>query len=154
LYVAEPPELAVADVDDVPTEKPGAEPVPVSPTDNGELAALPVTVSVALSEPASDGLKTTESEQACPAAAVEPQLLVVVKSAALMPETAMRIEVSGALPGLVRVTVWTPDATPSTVPGKVMLLEERARPGTPTMPMSEIVSGAKLAAGVTVRKEV
>ena len=66
--------------------------------------ALSATLSVALRVPVADGLKITEMEQLAPAATLDPQVLVWVKSLALVPETETLVTLNAALPVLFSVT--------------------------------------------------
>lgn len=109
-------------------------------------------LSVALSDVGRDGLKTTATEQDCPAARLEPQALVKLKSAAFRPDRVRASEVRGALPELVRVTVWAAEATPSTVLGKTRALGERITLKVP-VPVKLMASGGKAPGSVTVRAE-
>jgi hypothetical protein len=66
--------------------------------------ALSATLRVALRVPVATGLKVTLIVQLAPAATLDPQVLVWVKSPALVPETETLVTLSDALPVLVRVT--------------------------------------------------
>lgn len=83
----------------------GAWPVPVSATVWGELVALSTTVRVAVSVPATDGVKVMERVQVAPAATLLPQVLVWLKVAAFVPLRLMELMASVAEPVLVSVTV-------------------------------------------------
>ena len=80
-------------------------PVPVSAMDCATGALLEMA-TCAENAAASEGLKVTEMVQLAPAATDAPQVLVSGKFQALVPVTAMPVSSSGALPVLVRVTVW------------------------------------------------
>ena len=85
---------------------PGAMPEPVRATVCGEPLALSVTVRVAVCRPVAVGVKVTEMLQLSPAPSDAPQPLVVANSAAFVPVRLMVLMLSGAVPPLVRVTVW------------------------------------------------
>jgi hypothetical protein len=89
-----------------------------------------------------------------PAATLEPQVLVEVKSAAFAPDKVRTIEVRGALPKLVRVIAWAADATPSAVLPKAGALEERVRLGAGPVPDRLTASGGALPVSVAARAEV
>jgi hypothetical protein len=66
--------------------------------------ALSATLSVALRVPVAAGVKVTLIVQLEPAATLDPQVLVCVKSLALVPETETLVTLNAAFPLLVRVT--------------------------------------------------
>ena len=66
--------------------------------------ALSATLSVALRVPVAAGVKVTLIVQLEPAATLDPQVLVCVKSPALVPETETLVTLNAAFPLLVRVT--------------------------------------------------
>ena len=82
----------------------GAVPLPERLTACGLPMALSVMLIDALRPPAAAGLKVTLMTQLAPAATLDPQLLVWVKSPGFVPETAMLLTVKAALPVLLRVT--------------------------------------------------
>ncbi len=71
----------------------GGAPVPVKFAVCGLFVALSVTVNVALSVPTIVGANATSIEQLAPAASVEPQLFVCVKSPLLVPVIATLVSV-------------------------------------------------------------
>jgi hypothetical protein len=79
-------------------------PVPVRLTFQ-ELWKESVTVTAAVRAPEALGLNVTLMAQLAPAATLDPQLLVSVKSVALLPVTATLLMLRVALPELVMVTV-------------------------------------------------
>ncbi len=68
--------------------------------------ALLTTETEAERGPAEVGVKVTEIVQLAPTATVVPQLLVSLKSAALVPVTAMPLIESAAVPVLDNVSIW------------------------------------------------
>ena len=81
-----------------------AVPVPERLTDWGLPVALSATLRVALRVPVAEALKVTLIVQFEPAATLDPQVLVWVKSPALVPETETLVTLKDALPLLVKVT--------------------------------------------------
>jgi hypothetical protein len=79
-------------------------PVPERLTVCGLPVASSATLREALRVPVAAGLKVTLIVQLAPAATLDPQVLVWVKSPALVPETETLVTLSDALPVLVRVT--------------------------------------------------
>ena len=75
-----------------------AIPVPLSAAVWGAPAALSVTVSVAVKLAADAGVKVTAMVQEASIASELPQLLVWLKSAALVPVMAMLVMASAAVP--------------------------------------------------------
>src|SRR3982751_5425675 len=75
---------------------------------------------VAVRVPAANGAKVTEIVQLEPAANDDPQPVVAVKSAALLPVIPTEIPVSASAAGFVRVSVCAADLEPT-----VVLLHER-----------------------------
>jgi hypothetical protein len=61
---------------------------------------------VAVRVPSAAGVKVTLILQLAPAATLEPQVFVAVKSVAFVPVTAILLRVSGAVPVLLSVTLW------------------------------------------------
>jgi hypothetical protein len=84
----------------------GAVPVPVSLTLWALWKNPSVRETAALKDPVALGVKVTLMLQSLPAGILDPQLLVSVKSAALVPETVMLVTLKAAPPELVRVIVW------------------------------------------------
>ena len=80
--------------------------MPVKFTMWGEPVALSAMATEANRLPAADGLKVTETVQLAPAATLTPQVLVWLKSAALVPVTATLVMDSAALPEFETVIVW------------------------------------------------
>ena len=66
--------------------------------------ALSATLRVALRVPVATGLKVTLIVQFEPAATLDPQVLVSVKSLALVPKTETLVTPNDALPVFVKVT--------------------------------------------------
>ena len=64
---------------------------------------MSATVRVAVRAPGAAGLKVTLMLHLAPAATLDPQVLVWVKSLAFEPESAMLVTLKAALPELVRV---------------------------------------------------
>jgi hypothetical protein len=89
-------------------------PAPLSATVCGLPEALSEMVSVPVLDPPIVGVKVTEMTQFEPALRVVPQVLVWEKS----PPAVMLVIVSGELPMLISVTVWTV-LVPSRCAGKV-----------------------------------
>ena len=84
---------------------PAEAPVPVRVTDCGLLVALSVNRSVADRAPLAVGLNTTDAEQLAPATIVELQeFLLMLKSAALVPEIATPVNVTDEDVALVMST--------------------------------------------------
>ena len=73
---------------------------------------MSVTDSVAVREPVRTGVKVTLMEHEVPAASVEPQLFVWVKSPWLAPVMLMPVMVNGPVPALVRLTACAGLAVP------------------------------------------
>jgi hypothetical protein len=90
----------------------GAVAVPVSEIVCGEPAALSFTVSVAVSVPVAVGANVTAMLQEAPVASDAPQMLVLAKTALLVPVRLMPVIVSGALPVLVSVAFCAADVAP------------------------------------------
>jgi hypothetical protein len=88
-------------------------PVPERLTECGLPVALSEIVTDAMRLPLAEGLKVTLIVQAAPAVTLEPQLLVWVKSLALVPETAIEAMLKSAVPELVRVTTWAAPLVPT-----------------------------------------
>jgi hypothetical protein len=80
-------------------------------------------------------------EQVCPAATVEPQVVVKEKSVAFAPERVGASEFRGAVPEFVRVIVCAPEATPWTVLPKTRALGERVALGEVPVPVRVTDSG-------------
>ena len=72
----------------------------------------------------------TDMVQLLPAATDPPQLLVTLKSAASVPVAPILVTLSGALPGLVKVTVLAVLVPPTFVLGNVRDVVERVALGT------------------------
>jgi len=87
-----------------PVPPPVLVPVPVRPTD-GSPTEVAVTESVAERDPLAPGVKVMLIVQPAPAAMLEPQLFVSVKSLGSAPVIEMPVRVKVALPVLVNVTV-------------------------------------------------
>ena len=80
--------------------------MPLKVTLCGEPAALSAMATEADRLPAAEGLKVTESVQLAAAASEVPQVLVWLKSEALVPVIATLVMDSAALPALETVIVW------------------------------------------------
>ena len=80
--------------------------MPVKLTMWGEPVALSVMPTEPDRLPAADGLKMTETVQLAPAATLTPQVLVWLKSAALVPVIATLVMDNAALPEFETVMVW------------------------------------------------
>ena len=107
-YVAVPPALTVAEVEDpaaAATEK--SSPVPDSATLCGLPAALSVMLKAADRAPPAVGLNVTLIVQLAPALRELPQLSVCAKSFVSLPVIAMPLMVSAALPVFFKLTVCT-----------------------------------------------
>ncbi len=91
----------------------GSSPVPDSPTVC--VLSMSATVSFPVCTPAAVGRNVTLMAHVALAASCVVQLLLSTNA----PLTVTAIPVSGLPPLFVRVTVWTADVTPITVPGKV-----------------------------------
>jgi len=81
-------------------------PVPERLTVCGLPVASSATLREALRVPVAAGLKVTLIVQFEPAATLDSQVLVWVKSLALVPETVTLVTLKEALPVLVRITDW------------------------------------------------
>lgn len=97
---------------------PGVEPLPVSATVWGLFVALSVICRVAVSAPATLGLKTRLKVQLAPAARVEPQVVAdCEKSPAFVPVNFVLMLLRVVDVPLVRVTIWAELVVPNvTVP--------------------------------------
>ena len=84
----------------------GPVPVPLSGTVCGLPEALSVTVRDAARDPIAVGRKVTVMEQFPPTATLVPQVLVWLKSPALVPVIVMLVMLSEAAPVSDRVTIW------------------------------------------------
>ena len=84
----------------------GATPVPVTVTLCGEPAALSAMATEADRLPAAEGLKVTETVQLAATASEVPQVLVWLKSAALVPVIVTLVIDSAAVPEFETVIVW------------------------------------------------
>ena len=80
-------------------------PVPVRLTACGLPVASSAIESEAARLPLAAGVKVTLIVQLAPAATLDPQVLVWVKSPALEPEIEMPVTLKAALPVLVKVTI-------------------------------------------------
>jgi hypothetical protein len=81
-------------------------PVPLSAPLLGDPVALSETETEAERAPAEVGVKAIEIVQLAPTATLVPQLFVSLKSAALVPVTAMPVIESAAVPVLDTVSLW------------------------------------------------
>jgi hypothetical protein len=113
----------------------GAVPVPVMLAVCEPPLALSVKVTTAVRVPRAAGLKVTATAQLAPAATLEPQLFVWVKSLALVPESAMLVMLKAALPELVRVRFWAAPVAPTAWPAKVRLEGDRVTAGEVPVPV-------------------
>src|SRR5579862_266390 len=87
--------------------------------------------------PVAEGLKMTEMEQLEPAATLDPQVLVWVKSLALEPETATLVTLNDALPVLVTFTDWAELAAPTGWLANARELVERLTAQAAAVPVPE-----------------
>ena len=135
---------AVALNERLPGDKPaaGASPVPLRVTFCGDPAALSAMLSAAAREPKAVGLKVTVMAQLPFAATLAPHLLVCENEVALVPEMliAVLLNVSGALPVLVNVTVCVA-VEPTAVFAKFRLVAGRLTAAPVPTPLSETVCG-------------
>ena len=92
---------------------PEASPVPLKPIVCGLPAALSVMVTEAVRGPVWAGLKVTVMVQLAPIARPVPQVLVWLKSAALVPVTAMLLMVNARPLGLESVTFFVALVVPT-----------------------------------------
>jgi uncharacterized protein YaaW (UPF0174 family) len=106
-----------------------ANPVPLSATVCGELAALSAKLSVAVSAPVAAGLKVTVTAQEALTASVALQVLVCVNDVGLVPPMLTPVTVMEALPELVSVTDCVADEELIAVEEKVRLVVERVVAG-------------------------
>jgi hypothetical protein len=90
-----------------------ANPEPLNEIVCGEPAALSVIVTDALRLPAAGGVNLTEMLQLPPANTTAPQVVVRVKSAALVPVSAMLAMERLPLPVLLNVTIFGTLAIPT-----------------------------------------
>ncbi len=130
----------------------GAVPVPDKALVCGEPAALSATESVAVKLAAEAGVKTTEMVQVAPAASEEPQVLVWLKSAGLVPVRVMPEMVSAPLPVLLSVAFCAALAVPA-VDVKVSVAgvsEAAGAAAVVPVPESDAVWGELEALSVTV----
>jgi len=129
-------------------------PVPVSVAVCGELAALSVTVRVALKVAAEVGVKVTEMVQVEDTASVEPQVVVWAKSEGLAPVSEIPVMLSTALPVFESVRVCAAEVVPAVVLGKVSVPPDKeatgAGAGVP-VPVSAAVCGEPVELSATVR---
>jgi hypothetical protein len=84
---------------------PEAAPVPARLTDCGLPVALSVRLRAAVRDPLAAGVKVTLIVHLAPAATLDPQLLVCVKSLESTPVIPMLVMLKAALPVLLSVTV-------------------------------------------------
>jgi hypothetical protein len=84
----------------------GAVPVPERPTVWGLPVALSVMATLAVRLPVAEGLKVTLMLQLALAARLAGQVLVWLKSLALVPVSPMLLMLRDAVPLLVKVTIW------------------------------------------------
>jgi hypothetical protein len=120
----EPPvEAIVKLLDDVETAT--VAPVPFKLTVCGEPLALSVIVSDPVPLPVAVGVNVTEMTQFAPAATLVPQVLVWANS----PDAAMEVIARGAVPELVRVTVWAALVEPSACEANVRFVGESVTEG-------------------------
>jgi len=113
----------------------GPVPVPLSVTtwvEPGTFNALSVTVTLADNVPTSVGENVTEIVQLANAARVAVQVVDSVKSPRFVPPRLITAMLSGPLPPLVRVAVWTAEELPALVFGKVSALTESVACGMVT----------------------
>jgi hypothetical protein len=96
-------ERVIDGVEPVPPPPPPLVPVPVRPTD-GSATAVAVTVSVAERDPLATGVKVTVIVQLAPAAMLDPQPFVSLKSLGSAPVIEMPVMLKAALPVLLNVT--------------------------------------------------
>ena len=126
-------------------------PVPVRATVCGLPAELSATLKVAERLPVAAGVKTTEMVQFFPAATLEPQVFVWLKSPGLAPVKLMLVTVSAALPLLVSVTTCAVDGLPTAVVVNVMLVGASETNGAVVpVPVSAAVCGLPDALSATV----
>jgi hypothetical protein len=90
----------------------------------GETLSVMVTAPVLV--PPTTGTKVTERMQVAPAATDVPQVLLAAKA----PVAAMEEIMRGAVPELVRVTIWAELVVPTVWEAKVRLVDERVTAGT------------------------
>ena len=83
------------------------------------------------------GVNTIEIGQLDPAANVVPQLVVSVKSEALVPPMEMAIPVSVAVPVFCKLTIWARLATPTVWLAKVIEVGEKVTAGATPVPVRE-----------------
>ena len=118
----------------------GVTPVPLRATFCGELAALSLMLTAAVSAPAPVGLNVTVILQLAPAATVLPQVLVWLNELALVPVIEMatplgfNTKLKAALPVLLRVIAWVAAVAPTVVLAKVSGEGERLATGAEAVP--------------------
>lgn len=119
----------------------------------GEPASSSLTLSVAEALPAVVGLKVMEMLHEAPAARVAPQLLEVVKDAALLPVRVMLEIVSAALPVLLSVADCAVLLVPATIEPKSSLAGVRVAAGAEgavPVPVKALVCGEPVALSTTL----
>src|SRR6266487_2927041 len=100
--------------------------------------------------PAADGLKMTETVQLAPAATLTPQVLVWLKSAALVPVIATLVMDKAALPEFETVIVWTALAVLTSWLAKLRLEAESVIWGATPAPVKLTLWGEPVALSLMV----
>src|ERR1039458_9363873 len=106
---------------------PEASPMPLRATACGLPTVLSVIRIAALLGPNWPGVTLTLMTQLAPAARLDPQLLVSLKSATLVPASATPLMRTGTLPVLVTVSDCTAERVPTNCGAKLRLGGERVR---------------------------
>jgi len=119
----------------------GTVPLPVKVIDSGESAALSVNTNVAVLVPAALGANTTLMVQVAPAATLDKQVFVWLKSTAFVPVMATLAKISGTCPVFVTVTDCVVDALPTRLDPKPTLVVLLDTTGVPAVPVSATVCG-------------
>jgi len=131
-----------------------ATPVPLNAIDCGEVLALSVMVTAAVSTPATVGAKCPWMVQLAPAARLVPQVLPNKNEDASAPVRAMLAIDNAALPLLVSVTDCDPlDEPPSTEPYERLLADSVTGTAKP-VPLNAMVCGDVLALSLMVTAAV
>jgi hypothetical protein len=113
----------------------GVSPVPLKGTFCVLPEALSENVRLALSAPIMLGANVTLAVQLAPAATVEPQVFVWLKSGAFVPVMVMPVIESETVPEFVRATTWAAVLVPTAIVPKATLAGARVATGIPPEPL-------------------
>jgi len=130
-------------------------PVPFRVIICGEVIALSMMVTAAVSAPVVVGAKCPWMVQFAPGARLVPQLFANTNEEAFVPVTAMLVMVSVAAPVLVMVTDWDALDVPTVVAGNVRLVTDRvAEAAARPVPLRVIICGEVIALSMMVTAAV